>query len=123
MMFKLTSAAALALTLGVAAAIPASAQTVEGQLKSDLRCLIVGLKMAGDADPQKQQSGQIATFYFFGKVDGQAPGLNLVDAVAGEATGMSEADFNTEAQRCGGELQTRGQAMMSMGQELTKRGL
>ncbi|MGO9133575.1 MAG: hypothetical protein ACLP8A_05935 [Methylovirgula sp.] len=89
---------------------------------ADLRCLVVGLRFAGSPTENLKQAGLIETLYYLGRLDSRIPNLDLEGQVGTLLTKMNEQDFKTEAQRCGLLLSQRGQALQTMGKDLSAKG-
>jgi hypothetical protein len=92
------------------------------QAQNDVRCLVVALQMAGAEAPAVRAAGLTASFYWMGRVDASIPPDTLEDRMIAEAAAMRGAGFEAEAQRCSGELVTRGQAMSDIGKDMQRRG-
>src|SRR5678815_1684921 len=76
----LLAACAAFIAVPSAQAVPAdSPATAVGH---DTECLLLFLVAAGDAkEPKVQQAAIAGSWYFLGKVDGRAPGLDIVSAL------------------------------------------
>lgn len=72
--------------------------------------------------PRLKQAGLIETLYYLGRLDLRIPNLDLEGQVGTLLTKMNEQDFKTEAQRCGLLLSQRGQALQTMGKDLSAKG-
>jgi hypothetical protein len=116
---RIFEAAALAagLAFGGCALANDDAQT------ADVRCLVVTLKALNVMKTEEMKSsGAVAVMYFVGKLDGREKGFDLQNAIVSEIDKMKSEDLGKEGQRCGAELQTRGQTMQEIGEDLTKKG-
>jgi hypothetical protein len=61
-----------------------SANAEEATVSQDVRCLIVGLRMAGMPDATQRAVGGMAIMYFLGRLDGTSSGEGLEDVIAQE---------------------------------------
>jgi hypothetical protein len=86
----------------------------------DARCLVVAISIGRSSDPTRKAAGETAMMYFLGRLDGSAPTIDLEKTVLGELGRMSQADLQTESQRCGQILQFRGQAMAGLAKALNQ---
>jgi hypothetical protein len=112
------SAAALAGAL----AAPAAAQ--DATTTADVRCAVAAVALAGSAGSNAtlQQQATMAALYFIGKLDGRTPNLDLEASIRAEMTKMSQPDMAAEAQRCGQQLMSRGQALQTIGEHFKAQG-
>ncbi len=97
------------------------AKAEDAQTNADLRCLVVGLRLAGSPTEALKNAGTIATLYYLGRLDGHSEKLDLENLVANEIAKMSTQDFQSEAKRCGQLLTARGQALQALGKDLISR--
>ena len=88
----------------------------------DVRCLVVSLEMASDQNATIKTSGTISAMYWFGRLDGRTPDLDLENRVLTEIAAMKPDDLKAEAVRCGAVLQARAKSMSEMGQDLQAKG-
>jgi hypothetical protein len=77
--------------------------------------------MASSTDPNLRSAATMASFYYFGRLEGREPGLDLESALAGAIESMKTRDTQVEATRCGNELIARGSAWKSIGDGLQGR--
>jgi hypothetical protein len=99
-----------------------TATAEEASVRADVRCVVVSLRIMELQDPTLQKAGYMSSLYFFGRLDGASPSLDLEEQIMKELTIMTPDDYKTEAVRCGGELTARGQAMQKIGANLIDRG-
>jgi len=71
-------------------------------------------------DPKQRAAGQIATYYFVGRLN-SVPVNDLEDSIFKESTTMTPADLKSEAVRCGKDLTEKGLAIQQMGINLMHR--
>ena len=100
--------------------VQARAQDVE--TVSDVRCVVIGMRLAGMADASQQSAGLMLSLYYIGRLDGRVPMLNLEDLMIKELSKMTSSDYNSEAKRCGASLTDKGQQIARIGKEMTERG-
>ena len=108
-----------------AAAAAAAAIQPGTPLADDLHCLTAIANTLGVAKTEEDKSSLTAVmFYFLGKVDASAPGLNLEKAIVAVATipDYASKQLPVDLKRCGGEIGSRGQQLSAIGAALTKRG-
>jgi len=101
---------------------PALAHDQDPDNVADLRCFIVGLKLAQNSSPQLQAAGQLAVLYYLGRLDGRAPNFDIENAVVDQMSKMAPKDYATEATRCGQALSDKGQKVTQLGKNLVERG-
>ena len=108
--------------MGVAALVLMARPVAADQAQNDVRCLVVALQMAGSEAPAVRAAGLTASFYWMGRVDASIPPDALEDRMIAEAANLRGSALEAEAQRCSGELMTRGQAMTDIGKDMQRRG-
>ncbi|HEX5184043.1 MAG TPA: hypothetical protein VFW19_12955 [Allosphingosinicella sp.] len=94
--------------------------------RSDVRCLVLSLPLAGSDKPEEKQAGLVDVFYFLGRIDGRSPGFDLETAVVREETAIrasAPADRQALAQSCASILEKRGGDLKTLGDHLQARGL
>jgi len=89
---------------------------------ADVRCLIVALQMGSIPGTDSQTAAAMSVMYYFGKLDTGVRDAALEQAMAQEALKMTQADAASEARRCGSEMQERGKAITTIGNDLVARG-
>jgi len=117
----------LALTLALTSGAVARAEDPKATLAppiavADVRCLIVALQMGSTPGAEAQTAAFMSVMYYFGKLDKGVRDAELEQAIAQEALRMTQGDVATEARRCGSELQERGKAITTIGNDLVARG-
>ena len=112
------------LYLGLLALIPvfSPASGQDAEATSDVRCIVVGLRFARATDSTQRSAGLMLSLYYIGRLDGHNPGFDLENAIAQQMEKMTPADYASEAQRCGGNLQNKGKQITVIGQHLIQRG-
>ena len=103
----------LALLFGSATARAAPADDAE-----DMRCLIVAVELADNADKELSDAGTMMTTYFLGRLDGRSPAANLEQLLIQEATRLTEADKERLLIACLAQLELRGKQMEALGERL-----
>ena len=93
----------------------------EEEATADVRCLIVGMNVAGMGDAAQQSAGQMLSMYYMGRLDAHLPKLDIEALIMKEAAAMSSSDFAAEARRCGNSLSDRGREIQRMGKDISER--
>ncbi len=114
---RLLSVLAGALTLSSAQAPAQDAETI-----ADVRCLIVGMKFAGMAEPTQHSAGMMLSMYYIGRLDGRVPKLDIEELMIKEISTMTTSDYGSEAKRCGAGLTDKGQEITRIGKDMVERG-
>ena len=91
-------------------------------ITDDVHCLLIFMQMSNVQAQAAQTGGLIGSFYYMGKLDGRAKGLDLENLILAEIPKMTEAGFQADAKRCGEEMTKRGNAASDMGKDLQIRG-
>lgn len=104
----------IAALLLLAQAAPAATVTPE---QADARCIAVFAAMASSDKEEMQRAAQLGGLYFYGKLLGRNPGLDLQATMTAAATAV-KGDIRPELTRCGGELERSGRAMQAAGQAM-----
>jgi hypothetical protein len=86
--------------------------------RADARCLAAFGMLASNQQADVQKASQMGALYFYGKLLGRNPGVNLSTAML-EAARAVAPDVRGELTRCGGELQKSGEAMQAVGSSMT----
>jgi hypothetical protein len=81
---------------------------------ADVRCLIVAFNMENSTDPKVQAAGHPFGMYFYGRLDGREPTLDLQKAITEQLKAMTPELLRSEAQRCGQLLVERANTMQSV---------
>jgi len=89
---------------------------------ADVRCVIVGMKFVGMADPNQRSAGTMLSMYYIGRLDGRVPKLDLEELLVKEASTMTTSDYGSEAKRCGASLTAKGQEITRIGKDIVERG-
>ncbi|MFT3727500.1 MAG: hypothetical protein QM759_06745 [Terricaulis sp.] len=105
--------------LAMMAALPAGADDLSPGALNDVRCLVVADRLGGPENtPEIQHAGALLAFFYFGRLQGEAPGVDLEPHVFHEGHGMTQATFDTERVRCGTEFGQVSQSMGDLGRRL-----
>lgn len=103
--------------------VPCLVQAQDAESTADVRCVIVGMRLAGaGVNAAQRSSGTVLALYYIGRLDGRHPGFDLEKAMVAELGKMTQADYAADAQRCGRSLQAKGKQITIIGQDLVKRG-
>ena len=118
----------LLLLISLAAAAAASpaqaapAKSIAPAVKQDLQCFVLYTVAAGNEKDEKKVAGIIAgTWYFLGRIDAKAPGIDLEKVMRQEIPAM-QADPRTKeiGAACDAQFSKRGADLIAMGQSLQK---
>lgn len=104
-------------------AAPASAQPPEPGLNGDLQCLLAIAQMQGSSDPLTRTIGMMGAMFFAGKIFGAAPDIELQAALEKAARGARAEPVQVTLQRCGEEMERRGDQLQALGRNLDVTGL
>lgn len=81
---------------------PAHAAASTG-VTSDIRCLLTMALLS--QDKTRQQPALIGTYFFAGRINARAPGIDLPAAVKAEEAKFTKNDLQPELTRCGAMIQ------------------
>jgi hypothetical protein len=87
----------------------------------DLRCIAAISDSAEIVEKASPGSTVIALMYYFGRLDGRDPGLDIENALVALSSTMTAKDVSEEDIRCGAELSKRGKEMKDIGTHLMER--
>jgi hypothetical protein len=92
-------------------------------LESDLRCITILSAATGNTpDGEKRLQLAAAVMYFVGRVDGEAPKLDLTGEIRRIVPTLTQDMVATEAARCAGILTTMGTRLQDVGKALQDDG-
>jgi hypothetical protein len=112
----------LVATLGFLASMRISAQEAEAVNIADIRCVVVGMKLAGATSSPDQSRGFLLTLYYIGRLDGRVPKLDIERLIIEETRMMADSDYASEEKRCGAGLAEKGQQITEIGKHLVESG-
>lgn len=112
----------LNLLMGILMLTSMQASAQDAETIADIRCLIVGVKLAGMADPAQRLTGTMASLYYVGRLDGRVPTLDIEDLIIKEIAVMTTSDYGSEAKRCGASITDKGQEITRIGNDMIVRG-
>ena len=104
--------------LFAAFAVASTTRAADEGTASDFRCMAVALVMAGNADPQVKNAGNMASLYYLGRLDARASSAEFEAGLKQEMARLTPQEIQTEAQRCGQQLKARGLAVQGITQKL-----
>jgi hypothetical protein len=110
----------LALLVLLSAVMRCEAQ--EASIVPDVRCVVVGLRLSESTNATQQNSGAMLMLYYIGRLDGEAPTVEVEDFLIQEVGKMSASDLDKEARRCGAILEKKGNQITKIGQDMIRRG-
>lgn len=102
--------------------VPAMAHADDDKVRADARCVIVGGRLASSSDINERTRANLMVVYYIGKLDGRYPKMDLESLVVNEASHVTSAELESEAQRCIQALVRKGQQITRLGNELKKLG-
>lgn len=82
---------------------------------SDIRCMLVGLRMMTLNTPQQRTDGVMLAIYYLGRVDGRAPRANVEQLLVNESEKITSAELRKDAARCGRTLEEKGHQLQGIG--------
>jgi hypothetical protein len=96
-----------------------AANAQEGGAKGDARCVVA---MAALYNVPAYKDGATASmFYYLGRMTARDPQIDLNAALRREAQQMSDMEYLTEAQRCGGPVKAKNEVLKTLGEVLQAR--
>ena len=98
------------------------AATPEEELRKDVRCFAAMGMLVQHEDETVRNAALMAAQYYLGRIDGRAPSADLEDLLAREAPSLAGQDNAALMRACGALLQTRGAAVVAVGNKLKARG-
>lgn len=102
--------------------LPASAVAGDDATAQDIRCFMIAAQQAASENTETRSTGINATLYWLGRLDGRTPGLDLEKQIMAELPSLTGAMMQSETERCRGILGQRGQALITLGQAMIKKG-
>ena len=96
-----------------------NARATDQRTMSDIRCIVVAIKMRAGGGSAQKASAAMITLYYLGRLDGRTPGLDVAGLISKEAGKMNAADLRSDATRCGRVLVEKGREIQSIGLSLT----
>jgi hypothetical protein len=92
-------------------------------LNANTRCAIVGLAAAGTgATDEQRQAGSMLSLFYIGRIQGEAPNIDLEQLIRRYANQMSTAEVEAERIRCSTEFRELGEALIEMGGRMQQDG-
>jgi hypothetical protein len=101
---------------------PVHAADYDTETTNDLRCIVAAGVTIESNDGAAKVAGLTAMMYFFGRLDGHSPDIDLTASIADIAQKMSPEDIETARQSCSQIMKDRGQALQDAGQNLIDLG-
>jgi hypothetical protein len=88
----------------------------------DVRCVVIGMQIAGTAPPAEQSTGIFMTLYYLGRLDGRRTKADVEKLIIAQASMMTGADYAAETMRCEAGLTEKGRQIAKIGAGLTQHG-
>lgn len=111
----------LSVLAGILMSSPLQASAQDVETIADVRCLVVGFKLAENVDAALRSAGMMLSIYYIGRLDGRVPSLDIEDLLIKEVTTMTPTDYGSEAKRCGASLADKGQEITRIGKDMIER--
>jgi hypothetical protein len=92
----------------------------DAQTSADLRCMSVMAKINQLPDSRHQLESLIGGYYYLGRIQALAPGLDLGPSTAATYAKMSPSEFLSETTRCEQEMRAKGHAITEIGSAMPK---
>lgn len=105
------------MVLGLCQEVCASNQ----QVASDVRCIVVGLRMMQMTATQQRGAGTMVTLYYLGRLDSRVPEAEADGLIESEAEKMTAAEFRANAVLCGKAFALRGKEIQKIGADLSRK--
>lgn len=86
---------------------------------ADVRCVIVGMRLAGETSGVQQSQAALLTWYYLGRLDGRAPSIDVEKLLVQETTSMTDSDYISETKRCTAKLAEKGRQVTKIGKDLS----
>jgi hypothetical protein len=110
------------LVMLMALASPAKLLAQRPEDTADIRCVAVALKMTEMPSTEQKSAGLMMAVFYLGRLDGRVPNLDIEKLIVEQVGKMSNADYSSEAIRCGKSLSEKGQKITQIGQKLSQLG-
>ena len=121
-MSSLMSSLVMAASLSVSSPALAVQDPVSQADRNDLECVALFALMA--SDPAEQVNGSVGMVYYLGRLEGRNPGTDQVRRFYNWASTYTDAEIGAmierAAPRCGREMQTLGNTMITVGREMSQ---
>jgi hypothetical protein len=104
-----------------AQASAAPAPPARDQLGFDIQCMLASQSASEKVDGAMRAAAQLATMFYFGRVDSVLSGAALEQRVEAEAKGLEGRPLGPLLQQCGDFMQVRGKALEDLGAKLDAR--
>ena len=114
-------AVAILASFGMALGLYQEVYASNHQVASDVRCVVVGLRMMQMTAPQQQGAGTMVTLYYLGRLDSRVPDAEADGLIESEAEKMTAAEFRANAVRCGKAFSLRGKEIQKIGADLSRK--
>ncbi|HEX3809934.1 MAG TPA: hypothetical protein VHW02_09555 [Rhizomicrobium sp.] len=114
----------VAVTTALILSIPSHAQSetslpkLDSPMTADVQCLVAIMETREKIDRLMPGVSQGLVMYYFGKLDGRNPNLDLETMIRDVSHKMSSTDIGAADMRCGRQLTKRGLYLSTIGQHL-----
>jgi hypothetical protein len=104
------------LLLCMAIIVPLQVRAQDADNVADIRCVAVGIRFAELPDSHEKSTGTLLVLYYIGRLDGRSPSLDIEKLLTEQITKMTDADYASEATRCGKWLAIKGEQITHIGE-------
>jgi hypothetical protein len=87
---------------------------------ADVRCIIVGMRLAESVNCPQQSRGILLAWYYIGRLDGREPKSDIESLLLAVTAKMSDSDYVSEQDRCEAALADNGKQIIRIGQRLVE---
>jgi hypothetical protein len=108
----------LSALLAASALVSLPARAQDSDNVADVRCVAVGIRDAELPNSTQKSTGTLLVLYYVGRLDGRSPTLDLEKLLAEQIAKMTDADYASEAKRCGQILSAKGAQITHLGEDL-----
>lgn len=98
----------------------ASAHGSTRQVRADVRCVVVALKVMRVRTPKSRLIGLITGAYYLGRLAGEASPRQTDRMIERVSEGMTRAEFRVNADRCGKRLTKVGARLSRLGARMMR---
>jgi hypothetical protein len=96
-------------------------QAQDAQTIADVRCIVVGAKLAGLPDSSHRTVGTMLILYYIGRIDGRQPKLDIRHLIAQEVGKLDSQLLVHESERCQNALAAKGRQIELIGKSMVNQ--
>jgi hypothetical protein len=94
----------------------------DSETSADVRCVVVGLRMANMTAQQSRAAGIVMATYYLGRLGSRSSHAEIEQLIESEAQKMTSEEFQTNVTRCGRALAAEGQEIQKITADLLRKG-